>query len=60
MLRRCRISDVQSWLQEKIKAGVHVVRRKDLGDWLVARQLAVAVSDHVDVAIVMDSDERRR
>jgi Zn-dependent M32 family carboxypeptidase len=30
MLRRCRISDVQSWLQEKIKAGIHVARREDL------------------------------
>lgn len=29
-LRRCRISDVQSWLQEKIKSGIHVLRREDL------------------------------
>ncbi len=32
ILRRCRISDVQSWLQEKITAGVHVARRQDLSE----------------------------
>jgi hypothetical protein len=30
MLQRCRLSDVQGWLQEKITAGVHVARRQDL------------------------------
>lgn len=29
-LRRCRLSDVQAWLNENIKAGIHIARREDL------------------------------
>ncbi len=40
MLRRCRLSDVQGWLQEKIKAGVHVARQQDLSEPGVGTKLA--------------------
>lgn len=31
-LKRCRISDVRSWIKVHIKAGIHVARREDLID----------------------------
>ena len=31
-LKRCRLSHVRSWINEHIKAGIHVARREDLTD----------------------------